>query len=56
MSGYVKVSKVEDKNSKSMSFRIYDEKLLQKYKTICTKIGDLKTFSFTLYQSMIIDT
>ena len=56
MSGYVKASKVEDKNSKSMSFRIYDEKLLQKYKTICTKIGDLKTFSFTLYQSMIIDT
>ena len=42
MSGYVKASKVEDKSSKLMFFCIYDEKLLHKYKTICTKIGDLK--------------
>ena len=42
ISGYDKASKVEDKNSKLMSFRKDDEKLLQKYKTIWTKIGDLK--------------
>ena len=34
MSGYVKIFKVEDKNSKLMSFRIDDEKLLEKYKAI----------------------
>ena len=36
--GYVKTFKVEDKINKLMSFRIDDEKLLEKYKAICTKI------------------
>ena len=42
MSGYVKTVKAEDKNNKLMSFRIDDEKLLEKYKAIFTKIKDLK--------------
>ena len=42
MSGYVKTFKVKDKNNKLMSFRKNDEKLLEKYKTIWTKIEDLK--------------
>ena len=46
MSGYVKIfkSKNEDKykNNKLMSFRIDDGKLLEKYKTIWTKIKNLK--------------
>ena len=40
MSGYVKTFKVEDKINKLMSFRIDDEKLLEKYKAIWTKIKD----------------
>ena len=39
MNGYVKAFK--DKNNKLMSFRIVDDKLLEKYKTIWTKIEDL---------------
>ena len=46
MSGYVKISKVKggdkDKNKKLISFRIDDNKLLEKYKAIWTKIEDLK--------------
>ena len=46
MSGYVKTFKVKDgdkdKNKKLMSFRIDDEKLLEKYKLIWTKIGKFK--------------
>ena len=42
MSGYVKTFKVEDKINKLMSFHTVDEKLLEKYKTIWTKIQDLK--------------
>ena len=42
MSGYVKIFKVEDKNSKLMSFCTDDEKLLQKYKANWTKIENLK--------------
>ena len=42
MSGYVKTFKVEDKINKLMSFRIDDEKLVEKYKAIWTKIEDLK--------------
>ena len=45
MSGYVKTVKVKegDKDkSKLMSFCIDDEKLLEKYKAILTKIEDLK--------------
>ena len=47
MSGYVKTFKVkdwdEDKNNKLMSFRIDDEKLLEKCKAIWTKIEDLRS-------------
>ena len=42
LSGYVKTFKVEDKINKLMSFRIGDEKLLEKYKATWTKIKDLK--------------
>ena len=38
----IKTFKVEDKNSKLMSFHIDDEKLLEKYKAIWTKIEALK--------------
>ena len=42
---YVKTFRVKDgnkdKNSELMSFHIDDEKLLEKYKTIWTKIEDL---------------
>ena len=44
ISRYVKTFKVKergkDKNNKLMSFRIGDEKLLEKYKSIWTKIED----------------
>ena len=43
MSGYVKKFRVEDKINKLMSFRIDDEKLLEKYKAIWTKIANLKS-------------
>ena len=46
MSGYVKTFKVKDgdkdKNNKLMLFRKDDEKLLEKYKAIWTKVEDLK--------------
>ena len=38
-----------------MSFRIDDEKLLEKYKTIWTKIEDLKMLNWMLYESMMIN-
>ena len=41
-SGFVKTSKGEDKNNKLTSFHIDHEKLLEKYKSICSKIKDLK--------------
>ena len=44
-SGYIKIFKDKDedkgKNNKLMSFRIDDQKLLEKYKVIWTKIEDL---------------
>ena len=44
MNGYLKTYKVKDgdksKNNKCMSFHIYDEKLLENYKAIRTKIED----------------
>lgn len=47
MTGYVQIFKVnygdEDKSNKLMSFRVDDEKHLEKYKTILTKIEDLKS-------------
>ena len=42
MGGYVKTFKVKERSNKSMSFRIDDEKLLEKDKAISTKIEDLK--------------
>ena len=46
MSEYVKIFNVKDedkdKNNKLMSFRVDDEKLLEKYKVIWTKIEHLK--------------
>ena len=46
MSGFFKTFKViegdKDKSNKLMSFRIDDEKLLEKYKVMWTKIEDLK--------------
>ena len=46
MSGYVKTFKVKDgdkhKNNKLTIFHIDDHKLLENYKTIWTKIEDLK--------------
>ena len=44
MSGYVKTFKVEDKNNKLMFFHIDDEKLLEKYKAVWTKIEDLRKY------------
>ena len=46
MSGYVKIfkdkdrQKVKDQKNKSLSFCIYDDRLLEKCKTISTKIED----------------
>ena len=45
MSGYVETFKVEDRTNKLLSFRIDDEKLLEKYEAIWTKIEDLKTLN-----------
>ena len=46
MSEYVKIFKVkdgdQDKNNKLISFRLDNEKLLEKYRPIWTKIEDLK--------------
>ena len=42
MSGYVKTFKGTEVNNKLMSFHVDDEKLLEKYKAILTKIEDLK--------------
>ena len=42
MSGYVKTFKVTDKNNRLMSFRIDNEKLLEKYESIPTKIEELE--------------
>ena len=44
MSGYVKIFKVKEWNSKIMSFGIDDDKLLEKYNAIWTKIEDLKRY------------
>ena len=38
MSGYVKTFKIKEGNHELMSFRIDDEKLLQKYKAIWAKL------------------
>ena len=63
MSGYVKTFKVKDrdkdKDSKLISFRIFDEKLLEKYKTIWTKIEDSKNIELNalpVYDNRYIKT
>lgn len=33
-----------------------DKKLLEKYKTVCTKAEDLKILSLMIYQFMVTDT
>ena len=52
MSGYVKTFKFEDedkdKNNKLMSFRIDDEKLLERFKAIYTKIEDLESIELNI--------
>ena len=42
MSGYVKVFNVKEGDNKLMSFRIDDEKLLEKYKAIWIRVEYLK--------------
>ena len=42
MSGYVKTFKVHKEDNKLMSFCLDHEKLLEKYKAICTKIENSK--------------
>ena len=41
-SGYVKIFNVKEGDNKLMSFRIDDEKLLEKYKAIWTRVEYLK--------------
>ena len=55
LSGYVKKIKVKDKNNKLMPFCINDVKLLEKYKTIWTKMDDLKIMNQMLHQSAMKD-
>ena len=56
MSGYVKTFKFKegdkDKSNKLMSFRLDDEKLLEKCKATWTKIEDLKKIELLHYQSI----
>ena len=53
MSWYIKT--VKEKNNKLTSFRMDNVKLLEKYKTIWTKIEDLKILNWMLYFFMVID-
>ena len=59
MNGYVKTFQVKDedkdKNYKLMLFRTDDEKLLEKFKAIWTKIENVKILNKMLYQSMMTD-
>ena len=48
MNGYVKKFKVEDKNSKLMSFRIDDEKLLERFVVIWTNIEDIQNIELNV--------
>ena len=59
MSGYVKTFKAKDgdkdKNNKLMSFRINDEKLLEKYKGICAKIEDSRNkYYLQVYSGIVL--
>ena len=50
MSGHVKNFKVKDKKNKLMLLCTGDDQLLQKYKTICTKIKDVKDIELNALQ------
>ena len=54
MSGYVQTFKVKDENkdksNKLMSFPIDNEKLLEKYETIWSKIEDLQNIEYNASQ------
>ena len=52
MNRYVKTFKVEDKVNKLMSFHIDDEKLLEKYKAIWTKIEEVKKYYIKHFTSL----
>ena len=64
ISGYAKAFKVKDgdkgKDNKLISFTtVHDEKLLKRYKAICTKIEDLENIelnSFPVYEDRYIRT
>ena len=59
MTGYVKTFKVKVKNNKLKSFRIYDKKLLEKYKASWTKIEDFKSIklrAWSVYDDRYIKT
>ena len=59
MGRYVKTFEVKevdkDKNNNLMSFRIDDERLLEKCKAIWTKMDYLKNIKLMLYESMMTD-
>ena len=59
MGRYVKTFEVKevdkDKNNNLMSFRIDDEKLLEKCRAIWTKMDYLKNIKLMLYESMMTD-
>ena len=59
MGRYVKTFEVKevdkDKNNNLMSFRIDDEKLLEKCKAIWTKMDYFKNIKLILYESMMTD-
>ena len=56
MSGYDKTFKVinedKDKNNKLISFQIDDDKLLEEYKTIWTKIKNFKKYGTECFSSL----
>ena len=57
ISGFGKTFKVKDgrKSNKLMPFRMDDEKLLEKYKTIWTNIKDLKNIKSNYLLVLMID-
>ena len=54
MSGYVKtfIVRVKDKSDTLMSLRIDDEKLLEKYEAIWTKIRDIKNIEIKFFTTL----
>ena len=52
ISGYVKTFKVKDKNNKLIPFHTNDEKLLEKYKAIWTKIEGIKKYWVKCFTSL----